>query len=291
MTGIGSNTRVEIALAIGVLDAQGKRARTAVLTPATGYGELAGAEEPNPFRAALALLSQCVQELGPFRGPEIDMALLGQLLAVDRDYLLVHLNRLTFGDVRYQTVHCPQASCGHRLDVRFALSGAELPELAPSVATEAGGTLELPGGRVVRFRLPRAADQVELHGVPPPDLEAAFLRRCVRDGGDEGRQVRCAELMAMPAQVRADVVRRIVAASPEMDLAVPLACVECGRPFRFVFDPVRALLAELKASRGELLRQVHRLARSYHWSQSEILGLPRSLRHEYLELVQEEAGR
>lgn len=295
MGGIGSSARAEIALAFGVIDARGAQARTAVLTPATGQAELAGAEESNPFRAALSLLAQCVQELGALRGPEIDPALLGQLLPVDRDYLLVQLNRLTFGDVRYQTVQCPQPSCGHRLDVRFALSGAELPALSPATTTEAttepGGTVELAEGRAVRFRLPRAADQAELHGVAPAALEAAFLQRCVRDASGDGRWIGCAELLAMPGQIREAVVRRIVAASPEMDLAVPLACVECEHPFRFVFDPVRSLLAELRASRTELLKQVHCLARSYHWSHAEILGLPRSLRHEYLELVQAEAGQ
>lgn len=291
MVGIGSNVRAEIALAFGVINSQGERAHTAVLTPATGHSELAGADEPNPFRAALHLLAQCVQELGPYRGAQIDPGLLGRLLPVDRDYLLVHLNRLTFGDDRYQTVQCPQASCGRRLDVRFALSGAELPAVAPELMADPGGTLELAGGRLVRFRLPLAADQAELYGVAPSVLEAAFLRRCVRDDRGDGRQVGCAELLAMPAQLRADVVRRIVSACPEMDLAVALECVECGRPFRFVFDPVRSLLAELKASRTELIKQVHRLALSYHWSHAEILGLPRSLRHEYLELVQAEAGR
>lgn len=291
MAGMGSKVRADIALVFGVRDPQGRRARAAVLTPATGHAELAGAELANPFRAALHLLAECVQELGPFRGAQIDPGLLGQLLPVDRDYLLVHLNRLTFGDVRYQVVHCPRPSCGHRLDVRFALSGAALPTLAGELTADAGGTLELPGGRRIRFRLPLAGDQAELHDVARAELEAAFLRRCVRDDGDDRSRVGADELLAMPPALRAEVVQRIVAACPEMDLAVPLACVECGRPFRFMFDPVRSLLAELKASRSDLIKQVHQLALSYHWSHSEILGLPRALRHEYLDLVQAEAGR
>jgi hypothetical protein len=276
MGGIASNGQAAIALAFGVVDAHGARQRNAVLCPATGHSELANAEDANPFRAAIHLLAQCVRELGPLRGAHIDAALLGDLLPVDRDYLLIQLTRLTFGDVRYQPVLCPR--CGHRLDVRFALSGAELPAVGAD-----GGSVVVGDGRVVAFRLPRAADQAELFGVAPADLEAAFLRRCVRD------ERAVADVLALPAQLRADLVKRIVAASPEMDLAVPLTCVACRQPFRFVLDPVRSLLAELRASRAELIQQVHRLALSYHWSHSEILGLPRTLRHEYLELVQAEA--
>jgi hypothetical protein len=282
---VRGNARAELALPFGLVDPQGSRVRTAVVTQITGHGELSGADDSNPFRAALQLLAASILELGSFRGAEIDPALLGQLLPVDRDYLLVHLNRLTFGDERYQTVECPQTECRRRVDVRFELSSAEPPEIPDS----AGGAIELPDGRLVRFRLPVAADQEALHDLLPSALEAAFLRRCVQDDREGDGEVGWAELMDMPASIRAEVVKHIVAASPEMDLAMPLECPECGHPFRFVFDPVLSLLAELNASRTELIKQVHRLALSYHWSHSEILGLPRTLRHEYLELLEEAA--
>lgn len=277
--------RAELLLPFGLVGGDGARERTAVVMPLTGHGELHGADDPNPFRATAQLLAASIVRLGPFRGAEVGPELLGRLLSVDRDYLLLHLNRVTFGDVRYQTVECPQVECRRRLDVRFALSSAE-----PPTVTAAAGSIELPDGRAVCFRLPVAADQEALHGLAPSVLEAALLERCVRSDPDDDRQVGWSELMEMPAAIRATVVRRIVAESPEIDLAMPLACLACGRRFRFVFDPVLSLLAELKASRGELIRQVHRLALHYHWSHSEILGLSRSLRHDYLGLL-DEAGR
>lgn len=277
---VGGGVRVECELPFGLVDGNGMRARSVALIPLTGYGELAGAGESNPFRAALQLLAACVAQIGSFR--EIDAGLLGGLLPIDRDYLLLQVERLTFGDVRYQTVECPRAVCGRRIDVQLALSSVDWP-VVPETAVV---THVLPDGRRVVLRLPTAGDQVALHGVAEGALEAAFLGRCVRDG-----QVSAAELMAMPAAVRAGVVKQVMAASPALDLAVPLACVACRHPFRFVFDPVRSLLSELKGSRTELIKQVHRLALSYHWSQSEILGLPRVVRHEYLDLVQSEGRR
>lgn len=280
----------KLVLPFGLRDSQGARARSVEVTPITGQGELHGAEDPNPFRAVLQLLASCTRQLGALRGAQITPAVLGQLLPVDRDYLLLHINRLTFGDERYQTVECPRSDCHHRLDVRFALSSVD----TPVVADRAGGTFALADGRQVRFRLPVAEDQVELHGLAPAALEAAFLQRCVRsarsDRSDD-RAVGWSELREAPARVRADVVQHIVAASPELDLAVPLTCLACERPFQFVFDPVQSLLAELQASRKQLMSQVHRLALSYHWSQAEILGLSRALRHEYLDLLQAEAAR
>jgi hypothetical protein len=373
---VTGNVRAEIRLPFGLAEPDGQRARTAVLTAITGHGELYGADDPNPFRAALHLLAASLCELEPYRGADVSPAVVGRLLPIDRDYLLLQLHRLTFGDVRYQTVECPEASCGRRLDIRFELSSVDVPALPD----RACGVIELPGGRLVRYRLPLAADQAELYDVAPAALEAAFLGRCAmneheadRDGGDgadrddrrrddrdagdaggagrdggagragragraggaggagraggdggdgrdgrdggDGRDGRAggagrdgraggargagrdrrvldgAELLALPPAVRAAIVQRIVAASPALDLAVPLTCLSCGKPFRFVFDPVRSLRTELQASRAELVKQVHRMALSYHWSQSEILGLSRPLRHQYLELLQDEAAR
>jgi len=274
--------RVECVLPFGLVDATGRRARKAVLTSLTGHGEMMSAGDDNPFRAALALLASCTVQIGAVRDAELDAGRLGELIPLDRDYLLLQLDRWTFGDARVQTVECPRAACGRRIDVQFSLSSIDWP----AVPDTAVGAYALADGRTVAFRLPTAEDQVALHGLAASALEAAFLTRCVREG-----EVGAAALLAMPAAVRAGVVRHIVAASPALDLAVPLECVACRHPFRFVFDPVRSLLAELTGSRTELIKQVHRLALNYHWSQAEILGLPRVLRHEYLELVQGEAGR
>jgi hypothetical protein len=278
---VTGNVRAEIRLPFGLVELGGGRVQTAVLMAITGHGELYGADDPNPFRAALHLLAASLLELGPYRGAELSPALLGRLLPIDRDYLVLQLHRLTFGDVRYQTVECPDASCGRRLDIRFELSGVEVPALPD----QTDGVLELPGPRLVRYRLPLAADQAELYGVAPETLEAAFLGRCASP------EHAGAELLALPPAVRAHLVQRILAASPALDLAVPLTCVSCRQPFRFVFDPVLSLRAELTASRTELVKQVHRMALSYHWSHSEILGLARPLRHQYLELLQDEVAR
>ena len=81
------------------------------------------------------------------------------------------------------------------------------------------------------------------------------------------------------------------------------ACVldSCGRVHEFharehriwrivEVAAARRLIVVVEASADDP-RQVHRIALSYHWSHSEILGLSRPLRHQYLELLQDEAAR
>jgi hypothetical protein len=276
---VGSELTLEVVLPRGLPDGRGGRARKAVLRPVNGRGELQGATAPNPMRAALELLASSLCQLGRLREEEIDLGALAGLLPLDRDFLLVQLNRLTFGDVRHQTVICPAEECGKRVDVRFDLSMVTAPE----VAAEDGGSLALPDGRAIRYQLPTAGDQVALQGLAGDELESAFLARCTRaEGGGDAR--------LLPPDQRAAVVREILAASPALDLELELRCVECGRAFRFIHDPVHSLLAELRAARPVLLREVHALALYYHWSQAEILGLSRGLRREYLGLLESELG-
>ncbi len=276
----------EVVLPFGLTDGRGRRARRASLIPINGRGEMLGAEATNPFRAALHLLASSITRLGSFHESEIDAALLGTLLPIDRDFLLLQVNRLTFGDNRFQTVACPAPECGRRVDVQFDLSSLTPPPLpAGSV-----GRLLLPDTREVHYRLPAAADQVELYGLPTEELEAAFLSRCVRSHPD-GISLDIDAVLALSPELRAGIVREIAMASPEFDTTLDLECVECGKTFLFAYDPVRSLLGDLRASRSVLLREVHQLAFHYHWSQTEILRLSRSARHEYLDLLEEEFNR
>lgn len=272
----------EVVLPFGLPDERGRRSRHAVLVPINGRGEMQGAEDAHPYRAALYLLASSLERLGRFRSEDIDVGVLGGLLIADRDWLLLQLNRLTFGDLRFQTVVCPSESCGKRVDIRLDLSTLT----PPAVPKEAWGRIALPDGREVAYRLPTAGDQVVLHGLGQEELEAAFLERCVRVGGAPSLSLE--ETMLLPAELRTALVREILVASPTLDMTLDLECIECTKPFRFVYDPVLALLGELRASRPALLKEVHYLALYYHWSQQEILGLSRRLRREYLALIEAE---
>lgn len=273
---------LEVVLPFGVADGRGGRARRAVLNPINGKGELLSAAESNPFRAGLALLAESTTQLGPFWGRDLDFGVFSSLLPVDRDFLLLQLNRLSFGNIRFQTVQCPSEGCGKRVDVQFDLSTVE----PPKVSEEARGQVMLGDGRELHFRLPTSGDQSDMHGIPPHELAAALIERCVHKTSEASLAVD--DVMALPLDIRTAVVREVLSASPEFDMQLELACIECGNQFRFVYDPVHSLLGELRASRSAVLREVHYLAFYYHWSHDEILGLSRSLRREYLALLDEE---
>jgi hypothetical protein len=57
-----------------------------------------------------------------------------------------------------------------------------------------------------------------------------------------------------------------------------------------LFDTATFFLAEVAATADRLLDEVHAIAWHYHWSESEILDLPRARRRRYLDLIASSLG-
>jgi len=53
------------------------------------------------------------------------------------------------------------------------------------------------------------------------------------------------------------------------------------------FDTTAFFFSEMKINGGQLLREIHSLAFYYHWSEAEIMGLPRDRRRAYLGLLRD----
>jgi hypothetical protein len=93
-----------------------------------------------------------------------------RLLVADRQYLLLKLREITFGDQVQATVGCAWADCGRKVDIDFSLQDIPVKEsrvkgplytmqLSPE-ATFKGDDGE--GYRAITFRLPNGEDQEAL---------------------------------------------------------------------------------------------------------------------------------
>ncbi len=270
--------RMDVELPCGLRGVEDGPYRRATLVPLDGGAELLAADEPNPFLAAHLLLVRCLRRLGA----RVDVAVddVRSLLTVDRDFLMVQLDRLTFGDIRYQTMRCPLPECASRMDVEIDLSGVTTPERPRSRELN----FALPDGHSIRFRLMVAGDQEALADVPSAERVAALLGRCVLGAGEEA----CGIHERIEPRSRTALALAIGEATPILDLALALVCPKCKTPFVHTYDPIRGLFGRIRRSRSELLTEVHHLAIHYHWSHKEILELPRTLRREYLEILERE---
>lgn len=260
----------------------GRRCRTAHLRAVTAADEVALHELDQalrPAQQATLLLGRCLctvgDEAGPLPGDAA--ALVPRLVIGDREALLLHLRRLTFGDRLDCLLTCPAEDCRAPLDLTLRVSELLLPgyEAAPE-----RHTWRLADGREVHFRLPTVADvaAVAAQAATDPDGAAAtLLRRCVDD------------TVELPPDAAEAVSQAMADADPQAELRLALDCPACGESFSALLDAGNYLLAELSGRVRQVFREIHTLARAYGWREADLLAMTPRRRARYLELIADTA--
>ena len=285
----------------GYADADCQLFREVELAPLSGRDEelLAMQESLANPELLTVLLARCVRGLGPFRPVSEELA--RRLLIADRQFLLLKLRQMTFGDHVQATVQCPWEACRKKVDIDFSLQDIpvrESEEKGPlytrELSPEAGFSNEHGEHyREVVFRLPNGEDQEAISPmVEGNDTKALalLLARCIRRLGslsDPGPEV----IHRLSSLARAEIERQMEVAAPQVDLNLTAHCPECDREFTVPFDLPGFFLAECQTNRDSLYREVHYLAYHYHWSEQEILALSREKRRQYIAILAEELRR
>lgn len=282
---------VEVTLP-GGMSLQGDWHRTAWLRPVLGQDEAVLGEEAQsllPASRTTALLTRCLVRLGPVTPvtPEIVRG----LTVGDREALLLHLRRVTLGDLMQCTLGCPGPGCGEKLDLDLKVSDLLLPAYPQAQAHYETTISENGHAYQVQFRLPTGADQEAAVPVALHDPEAGatlLLHRCVGQVTAGGQAIPLAG--SLPAAVVEALPRLMAELDPQAEIVLNLTCPACRIPFSVLFDAGDYLCRELSARRAELYRQVHLLALHYHWAEAEILGMTGQKRRRYLGLLSEALG-
>jgi hypothetical protein len=181
-----------------------------------------------------------------------------------RNAALLRLRRSLFGDALESHVACPQ--CGERLE--FALSADALLERTASHAITHAQLGSL------RLRLPTTRD---LASVAAETEESAAARKLLERLVD-----------TPPAEsefFEEELTRALDNADPCLDLTLDLSCPACSHAWSAPFDVPAYLWDEIDARARRLLDEVHALARTYCWSEEQILALSETRRRAYLERV------
>src|SRR6266851_6462086 len=246
----------------GFWDANGVLHREAELTALTGREEELLADKTAGAAAGLVtvLLARCVRCIGTVR--PVTEAVARELLVGDRQYLLIKLRQLTFGDKVDATVRCPWPDCGEPVDIDFTIS--EVPIKEASVRTALHDAELSPGAAATsglgpdavraRFRLPNGGDQEVLAPLLARNEAEALtqlLCRCIRSiGSDEHASPERVRNLSPAA--RLEIERQMERAVPGADLTLEAKCPQCGRAFPVPFDAEDLLLGEVRHSQDLL---------------------------------------
>jgi hypothetical protein len=262
------------------------RVPAVVMRPVDGTDEVYILEQSAsllPAALANGLLGRCLVI------PDAEK-LVGDLSLGDREALLLSLRRASFGDRIDTTLDCPRDGCRQRLDLELTISDFLLtPYANPAERYE----VSLPLGTqhlAVTLHPPRAADQeavLALARRDPDTATEALLARCVEGIRTGTKGVRLAEL---PPDAVEQLIETLAVLDPQAELRLDVRCAACGELFAALLDAAAFLLADIESRAARLLRDVHVLARHYHWSERDILALPAGRRERYLGLLAEAAA-
>lgn len=277
-----------LLLPLGLFDADGRAHRDAVLRPITGHEQRSMAElSPQAPMAEVmtALLSSCLQAVGtlPLAGASLARA----LLPGDREFLLLKLFEMTFGERLYVTLRCPAETCHAQLELPvstgdFAIE-ASPPPSRTFLFTPQGGT----EGQL-EFRLPTGGDQETVcryHDLSEEERCERMLAECLED---QPREAAHHIIASLSSGEREHVERRMHELAPQLEIALEAVCPDCGAAFNAEIDLPFLLLTQMRADEPNLDWEVHFLAWHYHWSEAEILALTPTRRRRYIGLLQEE---
>jgi hypothetical protein len=249
-------------------------AREAAFRPFTGRLEEELAElleAPRGSRPAQvsALLAAALAEVG---GEAVTQELIANLGCTDRQFLMLAF-ALEHGDDQ-QWRHLKCARCGERFDVGFHLSG--LP-VTPAGAGYPWAQAVI-AGRTLRLRVPTGEDEERIAGLAPPAARRALALACVAAIDDTAPAP--AALDALDDAAIDAIDSALDAVAPQLPATLATACTECGAAHTLDLDPYEVAMP----GSAQLYREVHALALRYHWSEDDILQLPRSRRRLYLDL-------
>jgi len=276
---------VVITLPRGLFDHSGGRHREAVLSQVTGQFEaqLAQAGELTPS-AVSALLAHAFSSIGAF--DSVDTSLTAALSRGDRDYALLHMRRGLFGERLALIVRCPNPACRLEADLTLNVSEVAPTRNEPAPETLVAKTVHGP----VILREPTGADDAAVFGLPKPVATEAMWTRLVVDFAGKG-PLEPGQWANLDAEARHVIATTLADAASGPTLAFLVPCPSCGAWIDMELDPAELLARELAVGVERLFSEVHILAYYYHWSERDILALPRARRYLYLNLIANQLGR
>lgn len=217
---------------------------------------------------------------------DLDRAALEAMSVGARNRELLALRRRLFGEEIAALATCPQ--CGETLDLQM-LTG-DLLQAEEAVAQSNGPTL--PGGdwrdlaigsvdEPIRWRPLRTGDLLATAYIADADaMRVALLDRCIETPAT-------LPAAALSAETLSSIVAGMAAADPHAEMRLELSCPACANAWLAPIDIVTFLWREIDDWANRTLREVHRLASAYGWTQDEILALTARRRAFYLELIDE----
>ncbi|HRF06912.1 MAG: hypothetical protein ABTR27_06795 [Candidatus Competibacter phosphatis] len=262
----------------GGLPVNGRLERHARFRPLTGRIEQAVIESSDVADRPAYVTSVLCRALDSIGAGPADEASVARLGVADRQYLILRLGALLGGEQLWLKLRC--AACDAWFDVDLRRN--ELPVRA---AAEGYPWISLQlGARHIEAVVPNGEDQQAIAALDDAAAMQRLLRRCIRrvDGAAPGEEF-FARLSEADIEALDEALDDL---APAVCDRLQVDCPECHHSQQAPLDHY----AQLGIDEYVFYDEVHTLASHYHWSEADILDLPRSKRQRYLDLISRSAA-
>ena len=209
--------------------------------------------------------------------PDVTENDLANLTIGQRDRNLLILREWLFGSQIDGVINCPY--CGELAEFSLNIDDIRLdPGHREEILTVTEGEYQ------IQCRLPTSRDLLAISGENLAKTAENLLKRCLV-------QVSSPNLSdsSLPPSLFHTLSQAIAEADPQSDIQLALDCPACQHHWLALFDIVSFLWQEVQAWVMNLLRDIHQLATTYHWSEADILALSPQRRQFYLDLIDRES--
>lgn len=199
--------------------------------------------------------------------------LVSSLCVADRQYLMLRLAAMLDGEQMWLKLSC--GHCHSLFDVD--IKRCDLP-VKPAGENYPRVTLQLENA-TIGARIPTGEDQQNIADLPDQQAMFALLKNCISSvNGDLPSEEFIRTLSEKDIETIDESLDEL---SPAVCNQILVNCPECGQQQYAELDHY-----DLSGiNRHFFYHEVHTLASYYHWSESEILDLPKSRRHLYLDMI------
>ena len=252
----------------------GQLERRFSLKPITGYTEMVFSETESrkmslPDRIT-EVLTACIDKIGTRTA---DREMMETLSTGDRQFLMRRIAGYMGYDNLWLTSTC--RNCSEPFDINIQLS-----QLPVKTAGENYPFVSVKTGKFkIKLRVPTGGDQNQVVATADNnDAETVLLESLlVNVDGHTNEEF----LKLLTPKLKADIETAVENTSPEVAALVNTACPDCSTENHVNVDPYICL----KLVGKDIYSQIHKLASRYHWSEDQILSLPKARRQIYLDLI------
>lgn len=263
---------MEVQLPGGLLE-DGCIQRNARFRPLTGRIEQTLIESAaNLDRPAYVtfVLSEVLDVIGE---SAIDAEMVSRLSVADRQYLMLRLAALLNGEQMWLKVDC--GHCDAPFDVELMRCDLPVKQAGDSFP---GVSLHLENWNI-EARVPTGQDQEAIMQGTEEEALRTLLQHCICSVNGESPQADFSRLLNEEEIDAIDEALDEVA--PAVCDRLLVSCPECNTEQNALLDHY----ANIGLDEYFFYDEIHTLASHYHWSEADILDLPRAKRRRYLQLI------